>query len=210
MSNPTRLLSQDNKFGRISGRKPVDFKPKKVIHVFLTMDLSKPGDLQLNVLQPQGSPFEYKSDKELEDYALGAYDHGKSSPVQFLPNTQYDIVVKEQCWIILQLDPSIKNWQFALDDFGCTTKSAANDRNCYLRHVYRGQLGKPGDPVDRNGCQVLYFGVYRRGARDSNDANDLPSELFNFHTEFLQAALGARLPVIFDPDIKNDADNNFP
>lgn len=201
---PTRLLSKNNAFGQIPSDPPKKFNPKEVIHVVLTMSFSRSGDLELNLLQPAGSPFPYKDTAHLEAYVKKA---AKDPLIVLQPgflDTQYDISIGNQCWIILQLDPKIPNWQFSVDDYGCTTKKAKNTRNYYLRHAYPGRLGDPGEPVDSDGCKVLYFAVVRRGRKSSSTG----SELFNFHTEFVQKSLGARLPVIFDPDIKNDSDTN--
>ena len=201
---PIRLLSQKNAFGQIPNGQPAKFNPKVVIHVVLTMSFSRTGDLELNPLQPDGSPFAYKDAAHLEAYVKNVADNPL---IVFKPgflNTQYDIPVSDQCWIILQLDPKIPNWQFSVDDYGCTTKKAKNTRNYNLRHAYPKRLGDAGERVDSDGCKVLYFAVVRRGLKKSGTG----SELFNFHTEFLQKNLGARLPVIFDPDIKNDSDTN--
>jgi len=212
-----RLLTKDNAFGRL----PDDlegFEPEEIVHIVLKIDLSEKGKIQFKAELPKDPPPPLKKTgnepppaKSIEDYAKDV-----ASRVGLILGTMpapspYDIGVSRQCWVLLQLDPEIDNWQFAKGEFGCTTKSPPKGRNCGLRHAYSTRLGDVGKPVEEEGCKVLYFGVVRRGKNcKPPEPNRPPGELFNFHTEFLQLVNGAatRMPVIFDPDIKNDSDNN--
>ena len=217
-TEPRRVLV-NNAFGEIPNTAP-DFKPREIVHAILTVDASQPGNLLFRAVKPKDDPPPLRTDdgqnaaagaETIEDYAQRiAGQQGAIFAIQDAPSP-YDIIVKQQCWVLLQLDPRITNWQFTKDEPGCTTKSAANKRNCGLRHVYADKIGAPGEVVTADGCQVLYFGVVRRGKNCKPPVSGKPpGEMFNFHIEFLQTDGGEtkRLPVIFDPDIKNDSDTN--
>lgn len=217
-TDPRRVL-MNNAFGEIPNSVG-DFKPQEIVHAILTIDASQPSNLVFKTVRPKDDPPPLKTNdgqpappnaETIETYAQRiASGHGVAFGTRDAPSP-YDIPVDRQCWVLLQLDPRIHNWQFTKDELGCTTKAAANKRNCGLRHVYANKMGAPGEVVTDDGCQVLYFGVVRRGKNCKPPIpGKPPGELFNFHIEFLQTDGDGtkRLRVIFDPDIKNDSDNN--
>lgn len=210
VSAPKRTAFLDNAFGEIP--EDAKFNPAKIVHVILTIDTTDPTQLRFSLAYPYDDP----PDPRLTSIEHYAGEVAKAHPLILAvknPVSPYDVGVSEQCWVMVQLDPKLKNWQFTNGEFGCTTKAEANDHNCNLRHVYpNGDVSKPLERVQRDGCRVLYLGVAKRDKPDpSNSA--LGSEFFNFHVEFIQQTPGAperRLKVIFDPDIKNEGNHSIP
>jgi hypothetical protein len=154
-----------------------------------------------------------KSVGEVEDYIKGIVPALPITPLKDI--SPFDIIVNKQSWIVLQLDPSVKNWQFCIGEHGCTTKEERSEiRNWWLKHYY-GKNGFDHGVVSDNGCRILYFGVVKRGSAFVVDINNPPSELFNIHVEFVQVDkdkgvdVEKRLKVIFDPDVSNDG-GSFP
>jgi hypothetical protein len=205
---------------RIPTTRPADFLPEKIVHVILTINRCRlstnekdPISLDFTIKEPTSAPPTITPGDEtrVTEYAVE-----RASPqliqIQLGPApSPFDITVKRPCWVVVELDEKIENWQFATGERGATTK-AESDNNCYLRHVYDDGAQVAGKLIPRDGCRVLYFGVVARDA--ANTANG--GELFNFHTEFLMEEdngsgkpVKKRLNVIFDPDVKNEG-TKFP
>jgi hypothetical protein len=126
-------------------------------------------------------------------------------------NSPYNMPVLNQCWLLLELDPSVKNWQFEKGYHSVTSKHVADKYDFSLVDVYSGNashadgvVGGQRSYVKYDSCRVVFWGVARREYKGSR--------LFNIHTEFKQgsAATERRLKVVFDPDVPNDGNNAFP
>lgn len=205
---------------RIPTTRPAEFQPQEIVHVILTVDRNKlsanPKDPMVLAFMikkplPGPPPISAGDEDKVRTYA----ELRASMPligVNLTPApSPFDITVGRQCWVVVELDEKIENWQFATGERGVTTK-VESDRNCSLRHVYANGAEQAGARIPRDGCRVLYFGVVAREAANTPHCG----ELFNFHTEFLveepdeQGQLvKKRLNVIFDPDIKNEG-TKFP
>jgi hypothetical protein len=200
---------------RIPTAKPDDFKPEKIVHVIVTVErslLSRDPEQSMNlpftVIKPKESPPTIRPGDEsvVEKYAEMVASSSLIQSWKDVEVSPLDIAVDRPCWVVIEIDKRIENWQFAQGERGLTTKSDS-DRNCHLRHIEEGRVQQAGAPISGDGCRVLYFGVVARDGRGTPDA----SELFNFHTEFLTGTrvdgkwqVEKRLNVIFDPDIKNE------
>lgn len=197
----------------IPATKPARFEPLEIIHVILSVDRKKlsnnPKDrmeLAFTIMKPERPP-PYMSpgdESKVVEYAL----QRASMPLVEISTvpvpSPFDIIITKQCWVVIEIDDKIENWQFAKCHHGVTTKFDSR-RDCYLRHIEGGDVKAAGEDIKSDGCRVLYFGVF---ARDGNGTLGA-SELFNFHTEFLtrndaNGEITKRLNVIFDPDIKNE------
>lgn len=205
---------------RIPTTKPANFLPETIVHVILTVDRTKlstneKDDMALAFTikspSPGAPPINPGDETEVTEYAV------RRAGPQFVDimlgpaPSPFDITVSRPCWVVVELDAKIENWQFATGERGVTTK-AESDRNCSLRHVYDDGAQAAGERVSRDGCRVLYFGVVARDAANTPNCG----ELFNFHTEFLMEeddghghVVQKRLNVIFDPDVKNEG-TKFP
>jgi len=138
--------------------------------------------------------------------------------------TPFDVKVP-QCWIILELDPGIKNWEWMRDRPAVTAKhidpphlpdshgNPKNGHNVCLRHVY--PTGAcTGDPSDRpnDSCRVVFFGVVHRTGKNSSPPA-LGSHLMNFRTQFFFDPVNGEIPTLqvpADPDVGNEGPDEFP
>ncbi|KQZ06143.1 hypothetical protein ASD21_00425 [Caulobacter sp. Root1455] len=209
---------------RIPTTKPSNFIPKSIVHVILTVDRTKLAtdpQLAMNLAftvqapAPTTPTMGAGDETEVEKYALARAGFQAVDLLTTPAPSPFDIDVREQCWVVVELDSKIHGWQFAKHERGATTKGES-DRNCYLRHVYAKGVEAPGERIPRDGCRVLYFGVVARDVFDPKKDPNPGSEAFNFHTEFLMeendpngVKIKKRLNVIFDPDVKNDG-GKFP
>lgn len=120
------------------------------------------------------------------------------TPVGSTPS-QYDMAVREPCYVVVELDPDRTNWQFENGIAALTTKDDPTEDNWGLIHAYANGKHSAGKAT-RDGCRVIYFGVAQRTGWQSS--------FVNLHTEFLQAS--TRLKVIIDPDVPNEGPDIFP
>jgi hypothetical protein len=211
---PTALNLKGNEFGKIPNRDHLDyFKPKKIVHMVIQARFVNGTDLEFYIHPHPKSPPVISGEDTIVDYA----DCMAKVDVDFLEEivpSPLDIKVKEQCWVVVQLGASIRNFQFMPGGFGCSTKAIENKRNVDLVHAYKDvdkPIGKAGEAVSGDGCRLLYFGVRKRGLKSSVDPANPGSDGFNFHIEIVHKRgtnLEMRLPLIFDPDVKNDSDTN--
>jgi hypothetical protein len=215
MSNNSRKIFGDNKFGDIPSKASKKFEPKVIVHYILDISEeqgssnkggSRGVSLKFEAIATGNTP----GPEGVASYAKKVAIEKKGPGRPGVPS-QYDMEISQQCWLVVQLNPEIKNWQFATNLPGCTTKASKNKRNCLLHHVYEdGTISLPGDVVAKDRCQVLYFGVVTRGGKKNPTSNNPPGDLFNFHIEFLQKDTKERLSVIFDPDVKNNGEIPIP
>ena len=202
----------------ISATKPDSFRPEKIFHAILTVDKEKfpkenePWSLSFIIKKPLEEPQSIPPGDEAKviEFAIERANAQALAPLTTVPSP-FDIAVDRPCWVVVELDAGIENWQFAKDVYGVTNKTKS-DRNCWLRHVYGSGAQPAGEPIPDDKCRVLYFGVVARGEKDTPDASDF----FNFHTEFImkefddqKRPVEKRLNVIFDPDVKNEG-TKFP
>jgi hypothetical protein len=193
--------------------KPARFVPLEIIHAILSVDRTKLSnnskdrmELAFTVMKPERPPPSISpgdESKVIEYAKLRASMPLIEISTKSVPSP-FDIIITKQCWVVIEIDSKIENWQFAKENHGVTTKFDSG-RDCYLRHVEGGDVQSAGEYIKGDGCRVLYFGVFSRDGKGAPDA----SELFNFHTEFLtrdiaNGEITKRLNVIFDPDIKNE------
>ncbi|HVI34030.1 nucleotide synthetase [Phenylobacterium sp.] len=217
-----------NAFKTLPTALPTDFSPKSIVHLILTTkerdddgpepeeqktlrgdesEQLKPKWLRFYVAEPRRAPPSDPS--KIHDYALEvageSLDRGRKEP-----QSPYDVFVKEQCWVLLELARDLKNWQFTRGERAITTKEDYLDSNCALTHVSGSGAGAPGAVNEDDGCRVAYFAVVRRGT--VVPGSDPPAEVpfhqyFNLHVEFIQKHKDEdavrRLKVIFDPDVGN-------
>jgi hypothetical protein len=206
-----RRVLRNNDFGELADSTEEKFDPKEILHLVINAKLN-PDGLFFYLTSAIEKPIQISEEKDLIDYLMGLYD--KSIQNTFVVPSPLDIDVKKQCWVVVQLSGKIDNWQFMKGDLGCTTKSPGNDRNIKLRHIYNDKIDPIGDVggiVRDEKCKILCFGVRRRGRLNSTDPQNPGRDAFNFHIEFLPEKgddKKKRLKVIFDPDVKNDSDNN--
>lgn len=128
--------------------------------------------------------------------AAWAQDVANSHPVALLRGggSPYDLPARRPCWIIVELDPTKKGWQFESSRRAVSLKDAA--AKAYgLTHYYV-HPKEPSVESQGDGCTVVMFGVGDRG-RDKCE--------INLHTEFLQD--GKRLKIIIDPDVPTTGDD---
>jgi hypothetical protein len=203
----TAVAPETNHLGALAKRTTKHFKPKEIIHVIIEED-NTGGAKKYFLDKPKNPPPPIVNDSTIKKYAASvALNRPSAKGLAF--GSPLDISVTQQCWVVVELGASFNNWQFTVDDYGCTTKAKPNDRNLGLVHVYNDKddpLGDVGGVVREAGCRVLYFGVRERGRKNSTNSDNPDSDGFNFHIEFVQSNGTTR--IIIDPDVKNDSDNN--
>lgn len=127
-------------------------------------------------------------------------------------NSPYNMPILSQCYVLIELDPSIENWQFEVGQCSVTCKHLKDGWDFGLFDVYPNETREPDGwvggaeiPVKYDDCRVVYFGVAKRGPTPD-------SKSFNLHTEYLQGGLATkkRLQVTFDPDVPNEGGPGFP
>ena len=144
------------------------------------------------------------------------YKIGKGSDFDSIPKAQpfvvdptpYDIPVRQQCFVILELDRKLK-WQFAKGSSGITTKDFHGTDNfgmTFLKNKLGSSVLQFSDPLTEplitiDDCKLIYFRVGRR--RGDN-------QLLNFHIEFEWGDDRKFIQLIFDPSLPNDGGASFP
>jgi hypothetical protein len=115
-----------------------------------------------------------------------------------------NIFVRKACYVVLQLDPGL-NCRFMSAMPGFMTDENLADHYFGLVHVGDDGSQTPGKaPPEGKPCHIAYFGV------DTSPAEQGRVDPFNLYAEF-DIRGGQTLPVILDPDIKNDGTNpNWP
>lgn len=197
-----------NRFEQLAEKPSKPFHPRQIVHARLKVRSECKGALEFWMDRREGE----EQPEDIPESVLQAYARRVANgEIRIFgadeepPETPFDLKVGRQCWIVLELDPDLKNWQFGRGFVGCTTKGKHKGDNFRLRHVYPDEDGASVEPVKgrirKDGCRVVYFGLARRGRRQS--------QYFNLHTEFLQAAEDDakklhRMVVIFDPDVGNN------
>lgn len=185
----------------------VGFEAKRIVHVILTLDEAEVSGDQKSLRFLLADPVDPVPDPKKESIEAYAQRMAKPRVAYNIQNgrSPYDIMVRKQSWVLVELDPRLTNWQFTKGEFGCTTKGDYGRDNFGLRHVYADRVGEVGAAVEEDGCRFLFFGIARR---DRGDEATPASQYFNFHVEFLQAFKGEtavrRMKVIFDPDVGNN------
>ncbi|USQ97369.1 nucleotide synthetase [Caulobacter sp. RL271] len=211
ISSQFRLAVENNALGKIpnspdSPKKKFD--PKEIIHVIVEAETQN-GEIGFMLRFPSPPPPPITDSRTIKNYVK----HLATSPTPAtIPPlvSPLDIPITQQCWVVVQLGDSVSNWRFSPEEYGCTTKAPSNDRNICLIHAYNDpddELGDPGAVVRDSGCKLLYFGVRKRGPKNSGMPNP-DRDGFNFHIEFIKPA--GPVKVIFDPDVKNESENSIP
>jgi hypothetical protein len=143
---------------------------------------------------------------EVKDYALGISEKTIENKNVVKRESVFDIFVKQQCYIVIQLDPSI-NWRFSAGSHGLSRKlnisSTGAEEDYDLNFVSNGIATGPGGevPVD---CRILYWAVNHRPKDTARE--------FNFHIDFIEVLGGKErlMPTIFDPSVPNTGGAAFP
>jgi len=118
------------------------------------------------------------------------------TPLIYFDNAP-NIYVRKSCYVVLQLDPSL-NWRYMSAMPGLMTDQSLPDHYFDLIYVAddgsttTGQAPPAGTP-----CHIAYFGVKTSSAEQGR------VDPFNLYTDF-DIRKGQILPIILDPDIKND------
>ena len=182
--------------------KPGNFSPSEIVYTRYSYDRTKPDGER--VIPDPGS--HVVRNMSIEDFINSRVKGGPLPPADCTykqpgddsaPQRPINIFVSEQCWLVIELDPSEK-WQFSPGEPGITTRKDHQDDNWGLTHVMPGGqlVGSEGPTGD--GCLLIYFGV---NARCKNE-----------HQRFLcnidMSQLGFRDDPV-DPDIPNDG-GKFP
>ena len=121
-----------------------------------------------------------------------------------ITQTPYDVPVKKQCFIILELDRKLK-WRFTKGSPGITMQEFYGTDNfdmVYRKSTAAKSFSNPETErfIAVDDCKVLYFKVGRR----RSDVQKL-----NFHIEF-QWDVGKFVPMIFDPNVPDSGGASFP
>jgi hypothetical protein len=196
----------------------VNFVPTEILHILLGME-PDPNNGQHYIFNAFRKTEAITADPwvQAENYAEAQHKpnlnigklHSKKSPYKHskfsrIPNP-YDIVVKEQCILILELDQRI-NWCFTRGSLGVTTKDFYSDHSFGVRFVDSTGTALPvGSKAPEKHSRILFFAIAERHA-DTRES-------FNFHIEFVWKNLifdEFRLPTIFDPDIPNTGSGSIP
>ena len=186
-------LVPPNKFGGLQVTNTVtNGDPIEIRHFQIGVDGSVAGFLNFTIKRVEPTDLPANINKYVQDIASG-----NKVAMSFVnpPPSPFDMIVSDPCFIVVELAPDVKNWQFETGTAALTTKDTATEDNWGLVHAYADGRHSAGIAT-RDGCRVIYFGVAKRGAYQSS--------FVNLHTEFLQ--LPKRLRVIFDPDVPNDGD----
>lgn len=206
---------------------PKTFTPVEYIHRLLTVrpkqsydstaGLGSGGTLdfefKVKTLTPsrgpngEGTPFEGTGSPEAQVQAFIKDKIGKGVDFDALPlgilGTPFDIPVKHQCFIILELDRKL-SWQFAGNSPGVSTKEFYGTDNFGLIYRTDESQNTYSDPAETSikgdGRKVLYFRVGRRR---------WDMQKLNFHIEF-EWAPGKYMPLIFDPNVPDNGGASFP
>lgn len=115
-----------------------------------------------------------------------------------------DINFQGQCFISIELDLNHNNWWFDLNDLALTTNDYFGTQNVYMFFFDKdaSSIALPqydfGKHTGPEKCRTIIFGVRQRFGSPTDD-----SQKFNLHV-LIDHGGGSVLPLIFDPDIKND------
>lgn len=180
--------------------------PMIVKHVILTFE-EKNNKLLFKVLEIKETD-KVSGLEEMSSYAISKIGTRPAG----LVSSPFDIKVKQQCWLLIQLDPS-KNWQFTVGQVPCTLKEEdLYGRNIHLRHVQKSSKTGEKGKISRNGCRTIFFGVVQRGPIIGEKKRDPGRCGINLNVEFIQkdGRHTKRLQLIIDPDVPNDGGTTIP
>jgi hypothetical protein len=143
-----------------------------------------------------------KTDLEVSGFeaALGSVLGLKAREERPIEGNPWDIVMNYQGYVFLELSPT-KNWQYHPREPGLSLKQEKHQH--YFDTLYIDRATGNVTPVPFAGCRLLAFSVDRKA--------DTPKHGFNVHVQFAdpfkpQPNVARNvMDVIFDPDIKNDA-----
>jgi hypothetical protein len=169
---------------------PTGDQPVGIIHYRLLIDPTRDNDLVFTCKKVQVS----NKPGDIETLAQAVAGGHPMFPEERDGASPYDMAAKRPCWIIVELDPTKKGWQFDSSEKAISFKAGAAVKLYGLKHVRPGE--KPSEPSPGEGCRVVYFGVANRDASGS---------AINLHTEFVQG--DKRLKIIIDPDVPNTGDD---
>jgi hypothetical protein len=194
--NPKGPLPADDKF---------EFAPQEIVLAVLSMDRDEDGNLGYGIVltdhipPPKGEATisEAQLRKLLKRVADPDFDPG----APFLRITPWDIPVRKQCYLVLVLDPRIRNWGFHGDAVESKGGCDAYDFNPFW--VLPGDDRPQRTPIRKGELpKVVFFSVGRRGAKKPHG--------LDYHVRVVDPNGRWELPVIYDPDVPNDGDSEFP
>lgn len=217
---PSMVIIPGNDFEPIEDSPNVPFVGAQIIHVQLRIMRFYKKQLRFKVKAVLGAVGMNIQAHEAAAYAQDVADGKVPSLLKGWktartppPKTPYDVPVTAQCWMVMELDRQVANWQFNQGFLAATLKNRKHvGDNFWLRHVYA--QGHPKYPkggahkgdIQADDCRVMFFGVVRRAPQESQH--------LNLHTEFRQKAPNAspdhKMVVIFDPDIPNGGGFTIP
>jgi hypothetical protein len=148
MSNNSRKIFGDNKFGDIPSKASKKFEPKVIVHYILDISEeqgssnkggSRGVSLKFEAIATGNTP----GPEGVASYAKKVAIEKKGPGRPGVPS-QYDMEISQQCWLVVQLNPEIKNWQFATNLPGCTTKASKTKEIAYcITSMRTAQLACP-------------------------------------------------------------------
>ncbi|HEY1629953.1 MAG TPA: nucleotide synthetase [Rhizomicrobium sp.] len=115
-----------------------------------------------------------------------------------------NLIIRKSCYVVLQLDPSL-NWQYLSDEPGLMTVEDLPGRYFDLTQVAMDGKETEGEaPPAGAVCQIAYFGALAQASEQGR------IDPYNLYVE-LTTDPKQTIPIIVDPDIKNDGTNpNWP
>lgn len=191
MNAPVKIDFSSEQF-KILDETKCSWDPREIIHVVL-----KPV-LNLDKL-------EFEIDKiDTTAYGQDIKRYIADLPVTGLPfrsETPFDIVLKarpgHQVYVLIELSQP-HEWCFTEGTWGMTAQKDYGDDNFGLEWL-DGKLASHSSRIVGEDCRYLWLRIRRRGEGEH--------QYFNYHVTFKQGA--KRMPVIFDPDVRNDG-GSFP
>lgn len=175
--------------------------PKEIIHARLEILSRADGEplvFHLTRVETDAGDLE----AGIEDYAQRVASPGMVRPASQALTSPWDLPVTQQCFVLFELDELVPNWQF--NGRGLLSKHQPKGYDFGLRWVSPTDQSIQKGDIDEDGVRVIYLNVAHRLKKPDHHFTDI-------YVEFLQGNGGAiRMPIIFDPDIKNEGGEEFP
>ena len=186
----------NNARGQLPRLKIKPWRPQEIILAVLSMKWDPGDDLTFGISYHKRIP-----GADVVAEAVRVADPNWRAAHPLTSPTPWDIPVYQQSYVLVVLDPAIRNWSFWREGIESKGADEAYDFEPFWL--------EPGDTAPRSGpipaksrCRVLYFSVGRRGHKAKHGVD--------FFVKIRHPDGVREMPMIFDPDVPNEGNGIFP